>query len=694
MPRLRHLVTLTLLLVAACGPAGGAPTFSNIEDQVAYVGAQYSLVMRASDPDGDALTFGFDSNIADLDQRAELRPMGASSAEFVWTPRANDEGTQTIDFKVSDGKNTTTESVIIEVKATEGSGAPIFRKPLGTGSTLDLDAKDCLELDVLLQDDDSTSVTIEQAEPVIDGATLDQTSQFEGTWKWCPTPDQVSAQQNYTLTLTADDMMNPKTIKRYAIYLYKMQRPNCPGEAPVIDHTPEDITSVQSLVISARVTDDVGLKEEPVVHWSLTPPSDPPDLGAMQVAPTIVIDQASGDYAAEIPNPVAAMPAGSTATVYYVITATDSDDTVQDCAHTAFAPASGSYQMLVTAGGASSTELCQACDADAQCGDDDDNCIQVSGEFFCGRSCSSDTDCPADYKCSLSSLTSVDGAVARQCFPRSFSCDNAPTTCSDDSFEDNDTRALAATKPALGEGSHSLVSCPIGSDDDEDWFKITVGTQSRVQIDLAGQTVNDLDVALVTSDGSTLDSGSSNEAVEHLDTCVDAGTYFIHVYAFGDEVRNAYDLTWTGTDGCAGVCTSDDNEPDDEAGLANTVSAVDLAAGYGFSGSVCPQNEDWYAISLSSGQTLHASLAFAQDGSGKDLDFNLYQGTTNLFPCDEDDFAGCDDIHGSGSNANENLIYTAGAAGTYYVVVRGFSGSANDYDLCLGTSATACPELP
>ena len=77
----------------------------------------------------------------------------------------------------------------------------------------------------------------------------------------------------------------------------------------------------------------------------------------------------------------------------------------------------------------------------------------------------------------------------------------------------------------------------------------------------------------------------------------------------------------------------------------------------------------------------------------EDLDLQLFQGTTNLFPCVETDTSGCSAANGSSTDSNENLVKTVTTAGTYYVVVRGWSGAENLYDLCIGLTATECPNL-
>src|SRR5688572_20712264 len=174
---LSHLVTLTAALLAAgaCGPSGGAPQIDPIDNQTAYVASEFTLEISASDPQAAGLDFSFDSDIDGLEDRAEIRIYGdGSSAVFRWTPLAQDVGVHYVDFSVSNGAGTTTETVSIEVMAAESlNNAPVFRQPLGTGTTLDLNTKPCLELDVVVEDADTAEVTLTQEQPVIEGATLD-----------------------------------------------------------------------------------------------------------------------------------------------------------------------------------------------------------------------------------------------------------------------------------------------------------------------------------------------------------------------------------------------------------------------------------------------------------------------------------------------------------------------------------------
>lgn len=202
-----------------CGPSGGeAPVFVGLEDQHGFVGTEIFFEVRASDAELSTLTFDMSSG-APSAATASLVAAGngaGSSALFRWTPNANDIGVWIFDFEVSDGVHRTVESIAIEVNSIEG-GAPVFRQPLGAGTTLDLTQSSCLTLSVLVEDPDSTNVQITQDSPVISGATLSETE--DGTvWEWCPSSEQISSGDSFVLALAADDGEH-LTVKHFVIVL-------------------------------------------------------------------------------------------------------------------------------------------------------------------------------------------------------------------------------------------------------------------------------------------------------------------------------------------------------------------------------------------------------------------------------------------------------------------------------------------
>lgn len=201
-------------VAAGCG-SGDPPDLLGLTDQVAVVGQPFTLELEGVDPDGDALSYKVASDLT-LEGNATLSKTPAGRGLFRWTPVASDVGMHAFDFTVSDGSHDTTVTITIDVRASSGT-VPIFRQPLGAGRVVNLAATPCLDLDILVEDQDTAQVTIAEEAPPIAGAMLDQLDGTSGRWHWCPTPAQVAESDRYTLVLSADDGDNPKTIKNYVI---------------------------------------------------------------------------------------------------------------------------------------------------------------------------------------------------------------------------------------------------------------------------------------------------------------------------------------------------------------------------------------------------------------------------------------------------------------------------------------------
>ena len=204
------------LLLVACS-SGSPPEIHGLADQVAAVGTELVVQIDGSDPDGDLLTYGVHTDVS-LQGNAMLTQLPSGQGVFRWTPHADDLGVHPFDFTASDYSNTTTDSISIEVRAAIGA-APIFRQPLGTGTVVDLAHTTCIDVDILIQDEDSTTVTIAEEAPQITGGMMTIIDGTSAKWHWCPTPAQVAAKDRYTVTLSADDGDNPKTVKNYVLVL-------------------------------------------------------------------------------------------------------------------------------------------------------------------------------------------------------------------------------------------------------------------------------------------------------------------------------------------------------------------------------------------------------------------------------------------------------------------------------------------
>ncbi|MBT8494362.1 MAG: hypothetical protein KJO07_15005, partial [Deltaproteobacteria bacterium] len=266
-----RLLGLGLLALAACGPSGSAPEVQPVGDQIVAVSEEVVVRIDASDADGDSLSYTYDSEVPGIRSRASLNQLPIGAGEFRWTPMASDVGVWFFDFKVSDGDYTTTVTVQIDVRSAVGANsAPKFLSPVSNGTTLDLSQNRCLSLDVQIDDSDSVEVELRQGEPLIEGAELDQTGNLSGTWNWCPTPEQINSSNRHTLSLVADDGDNPPTVLHYLIVLRRPAKDNCPGDGPVIVHSEQDQSTLGNVIISADITDDIGLKDSPIVFYSET----------------------------------------------------------------------------------------------------------------------------------------------------------------------------------------------------------------------------------------------------------------------------------------------------------------------------------------------------------------------------------------------------------------------------------------
>jgi hypothetical protein len=521
---------------------------------VAQVGQELTIQLDGTDKSGGRLSYSYKApDLKDLAGNAEITVAPSGAGVFRWTPLAADIGAHSFDFTASNGSADTTVTITITVKSAIGSStAPVFRQPLGTGTTIDLTHQTCVDLDVVIEDQDTPQVKIAQEDPVIDGATLTPKDGQSAHWHWCPSTAQQT-ESRYTLVLSADDGDNPKVLKNYLIVLRGTTGSTCPGVGPSISNTPQNPTTRLDLPVTASVTDATGLKDTPLFYYSSSDPGPTPDLSTMtQLSATLASgDNKNGTWTATVPNPVASMSDGASATIYYVFVAEDHDDT-NNCDHVT---QTQTYQMTVTAGGSSNAGLCGACTSDSQCGTGNE-CVYVGnlGDSYCMQACGG--GCPSGYTCSSSPIWSVDFNQAVQCIPQSGSC-TAPTGLCDnnDGWHPNQTQSNASANPVMAPGYYdNLVSCPNPTSTtraEDDWYKIQLTSSANVDIYLSGDGAVDLDLHLYHSDGTYVDSSTSSTPNEEVHDCLGAYTYYIKVNGYG-YARSVFslDVVSTATASC------------------------------------------------------------------------------------------------------------------------------------------------
>jgi hypothetical protein len=685
---LHALILCVSSAIAGCADEGRAPRLDPIDDQVVAVGQELVINLRATDPDGSKIEYAFEAPIEGLAERAMLSVRPDGTGVFRWTPLGADVGTWFVDFSASDGRLSDTVTTAIDVRTALEGSAPVFREPLGSGTTLDMRHRACLDLDVVVDDQDDASVDLGHAEPLIAGSEMVQQTGLTGVWSWCPSKDQL-ADDRYPLVLTADDGTNPIVSKNYLIVLRHDSR-DCPGDGPVVTHQSEDASTVLDLLITAQVSDDVGLKHPPLVYWSEIEPKLPVDFSLLEQVEMQLDsgDLQSGTWSARIPNPVATQGEGARADIFYVISATDDDDPKSGCNNTTDLPEDGAFKMSVTnPGGYGGAGMCEPCSADIQCGSADELCgpVGAAGDTFCLAACDSNLDCDDGDACV--SIMSVGGVASKQCVPTNGVCSSSGRTCEEDAFEPNDTRAQAGQGTALPPGVHEdLTMCAGGGVPPHDWYRIEVGSEGTVGALAEGSDASaSLELGLYDATGNAIElaqGAGSSKVVEH---CVGAGTYYLRVSTPGAQ-SVTYDLLYELTAGsCSASCVDDQFEPNDSMAQATYADVwPDPFEATGL--MVCSGNEDWFEIEVYTGETVVVDLTFTQTNASEDLDLHFHDPEgVDLTPCTEQEPWLCSSAQGQSGSSNEHYEHTIDQAGcapcSYFVRVRGWSGSENDYDL-------------
>lgn len=643
-PALCALALVGVALLPACdAPRNLPPRIEPVADQVFRVDQGDTVQIEVSDPEGDAVELQFvldplpPSRAQGLPGAPHLARLGGG-ALLSWTPSADDAGPGEAVYRAeirAVDEHGAAASVDFDITVTAGPGPmdPLrFVSPPGAGVLLN---GDCLEaLPVVVEGlGDEVSIEVDAAagrcgdapdcEPLV---LAPPGPGAQKTLDWCPTAAQHRETVQHELRLDARALAGDAVVgKGFFVHFHRDAEPGCGGAPPVIEHAPPDgpLEGPLDYVITAEITDDLGIKVDPVLAFAVDVADPPPDPAAIDGWQAVEFARPDSEgrpdrWQAAIPN--LGLAPGVEATISYAIFAVDDDDEASAaCDRSAEA---GIFTLRVVGGEDPGPAYppCTACLADAQCGGADDRCAVLFDGAFCARGCAEEGDCGEGEICSRT--PTVEGDEVFLCRPADENCGQL---CAPDAFEmpGNDDADAAVAIEAGPQADLTLC------DEDEDWFTVAIeaGDAVVVQAMFDGRA-GDLDLGLQLPGEAglghqSLGGGGDLEVVR--EPCApQGGRATVAVWAYAGRV-GPYDLdVQVGPGDCDAPCVADRYESVGEGNdQRETAAEVELPFVSGRL-TICPGDRDFFAVRPAVGQLLRADLQLAEQRLAGDLGLRLW----------------------------------------------------------------------
>ncbi len=283
--RILGLTASALLLLTSglgsLGCDGGAkPKLLPIAPQQVRVGTRLAVPLRVENGGGSRLEFDWvrlQLPQESLTVRITSTPFGG---ELIYEPLithlAPDGSEIEREFVIvmkADGAEQR-QSVVVKILPAEGT-APIFVSP-GPGALVYTDRSAQLRVDIAIKDDDSDQVEI-SVEGGPPNAMLNQYGPKQATYEWALTPEQIEQPRDtWQVTFYATDHLT-RTAHPFTITLRRAALNTCPGTRPEVRVvSPAADANIEGWTYEVRitVTDDVGLRDAPILQYSTTRPDD------------------------------------------------------------------------------------------------------------------------------------------------------------------------------------------------------------------------------------------------------------------------------------------------------------------------------------------------------------------------------------------------------------------------------------
>lgn len=264
------------------------PEFVGVGDQIVTPGQTFTLTLAATDPDGDALTFGHEGTLPDgasLDTKTGI---------FEWrVPSAPASLLERVKFTVSDG--TASDDLTVSFVVDDGSGngpkPPVFTAPADTKATVG----QALTLELTATDPNGDTVTFSVKSGAPAGATLDGVA-----FHWTPAQDDVG--KTVTVTFAATDGTFT-TLGSTKISVTSGQTGECTADA---EEPNEDVQGAKPITIGVK---EATLCETDTTYdidvWSVAIPA------GQELTATLDFDGSAADLDLELYDASEALVAGS-----------------------------------------------------------------------------------------------------------------------------------------------------------------------------------------------------------------------------------------------------------------------------------------------------------------------------------------------------------------------------------------------
>lgn len=572
------------------------PELAKIGDRVVAVGEAVVIILHASDPDDDPLTF---SVAGDLPDDAHFLK---EERRFEWTPTTAGV-TVYLTFVVSDGTVFDRETVRFDVVAQQTQHAPAL-SPVGDQAVT---PGELMTLQLEATDADGDKVTYGHDGPWPDGASLGSSS---GLFSW--TPDGALAGQVVVITFTASDGVLATSAQVNFIVMGEGGQ----GSPPVpVAVDAQEITPGNTLKLNLQADDPDGDSVTFAIESGA--PSDaslagdvfqftpgPEDVG---LAWSVVFAVSDGVF-----------------TVYLTVDITVVSGTSGDCQTDPGEP-NGSLDEATPLG--EETIVAAICDTESIPIDEDfyrlevPAGLQLTVELVMTDPDAGDLDIfllddGGDTLTSSQLVTAVETlwwptetdatvylvvlGVGQPTFAAPYSLTASlgeVAECANDLWEPNDTSDQAVPLEGNLEG---LMICP----GDTDVFRLALACGASLDVVMETDGTGDLDLELWDpSDTETLSFAFTTEVIEtlSLDPVPDTGDYLLKVVAYPAGIGSGgYDLSVETSVGCE----DDPMAGNDGAASAEVLSALDGALE---DLKLCCA-DDWFELLMFEGEVLYVAI--------------------------------------------------------------------------------------